>query len=73
MVHLYDRRTATPGTASGNKIGVARVYDLKLKNAQYEDATTKFEASLYDVQTFTYLNLNTTTILVETCFYRRTK
>ena len=68
MVHLYDQRTATPGTASGNKIGVARVYDLKLKNAEYKDATTKFEASLYDVQTFTYLNLNTTTIMDRPAF-----
>jgi len=68
MVHLYDQRTTTPGTASGTKIGVARVYDLKLKNSEYQDATTKFEASLYDVQTFSYLNLNATSTLSRPAF-----
>ncbi len=58
-VELYSHRTATPGTASGIQVGVARLYDLKLKNAEYTDATTRFEASLYDIQTFTYLEINT--------------
>ena len=57
-VKLYSDRTATPGTASGIQIGVARVYDLKLKNAEYQNAKSVFESSLYDIQTFTYLQLN---------------
>jgi hypothetical protein len=67
-VFLYDSRTSTPGVASGNKIGVARVYDFKLKNAEYLNQTTKFECSLYDVQTYTELVLNATLTLTAPAF-----
>ena len=56
---MYDSRTVTPGSASGNKIGVARLYNLKLKNAEYINATTQYECSLYDIQTYTTITLNT--------------
>ena len=59
QVSLYDTRTATPGSSSGSKIGVARLYDLKLKNAAYSNASTQFESSLYDIQTYTVLTINT--------------
>ena len=61
LVNLYKSRTASPGSASGLHIGVARLYDFKLRDAAYSDASTTFRSSLYDIQTFTYLNLNTTT------------
>ena len=60
QVSLYSDRTATPGSSSGSKIGVARLYDLKLKNAAYSNASTQFESSLYDIQTYTTLTINTT-------------
>ena len=63
QVQLYDSRTGAQGTSSGTKIGVARVYDLKLKNAAYEDNETKYECSLYDIQTYTHLTLNATVTL----------
>lgn len=63
QVRLFSNRTATPGTASGIHIGVARVYDLKLKNSAYANAGSVFETVLYDIQTYTYLNLNTTITL----------
>ena len=44
----------------GLEIGVARVYDLKLKNADYQNDATPFVVSLYDVQTYNYINLNST-------------
>ena len=59
QISLYDTRTATPGSLSGTKIGVARLYDLKLKNAAYSNASTQFESSLYDIQTYTVLTINT--------------
>jgi len=68
QVRLYNQRTSTPGTPSGIQIGVARLYDLKLKNSEYVDKTTKFEASLYDVQTFTYLEINTHILLTGPAF-----
>lgn len=58
-VDLYSSRTSTPGVASGNKIGVARIYDFKLRNAEYQNAATQFECSLYDIQTYTKIVLNT--------------
>ena len=41
-VKLHSERTATGGSAAGLEIGVARVYDLKLKNADYQDNSTPF-------------------------------
>lgn len=63
QVELYDTRTVVNGVPSGQKIGIARLYDLKPRNAAYEDAKTQYEASLYDVQTYTVLLLNATTTL----------
>jgi hypothetical protein len=68
QVTLYSRRTATPGLPSGIPVGVARVYDLKLKNTAYANSSTPFEASVYDVQTYTYLTLNTTVTLTKPSF-----
>ena len=59
QVSLYSDRTSTVGVSSGTKIGVARLYDLKLKNAAYSNASTQFESSLYDIQTYTVLTINT--------------
>jgi len=58
QVNLYDKKSSTVGVSSGTQIGVARVYDFKLKNSEYEDASTKFEMSLYDVQTYTKIVLS---------------
>ena len=58
-VNLYNGRTGIAGISSGTQIGVARVYDLKLKNSVYVNNTTQFETSLYDIQTYTNLTLNT--------------
>jgi len=63
QVNFYSNRTSTQGVASGIPIGVGRVYDLKLKNQEYQDNSTLFEISLYDIQTYTYLNLNSTITL----------
>lgn len=61
QVKLYDKRTGIVGVSSGTEIGVARVYDLKLKNSEYLNSQTKYEISLYDVQTYTLINLNAAT------------
>ena len=65
---LYKSRTSTPGSSSGIPIGVARIYDLKLKNAEYRDESTTFESSLYDIQTFTYLEINTHMLMTTPAF-----
>jgi hypothetical protein len=58
IVKLYGDRTSVSGISSGTEIGVARVYDFKLKNSEYVDESTKFECSLYDIQTYTNITLN---------------
>ncbi len=68
QIALYDTRTSQEGLVSGQKIGIARLYDLKLRNASYEGANTQFEASLYDVQTYTVLRLNATTNLSKSTY-----
>ena len=60
IVKFYLNRTVSAGSSSGLEIGVGRIYDLKLKNVGYADSTTKYQASFYDIQTYVYLNLNTT-------------
>ncbi|MBV23250.1 MAG: hypothetical protein CMA53_04040, partial [Euryarchaeota archaeon] len=60
-VNLFNKRTVTVGQGNGEQIGVARLYDIKVKNVGYADSATVFESSLYDIQTFTYLQVNTGT------------
>lgn len=68
IVSFYSNRTSSPGSASGIPIGVGRVYDFKLKNAEYQNDATKFQVSLYDVQTYNYLQLNSTITLSTPAF-----
>lgn len=58
QISFYSNRTLTAGISSGSRIGYARIYDLKLKNSEYSNESTKYECSLYDVQTFTNLTLS---------------
>lgn len=55
---FYNRRTDQVGVATGKQIGIARLYDLKLKSAGYTDESSIFEASLYDVQTYTTIRIS---------------
>jgi hypothetical protein len=68
QITLYSKRTATPGLPAGIPIGVGRVYDLKLKDAAYSNSTTVFEGSVFDLQTYTYLQLNTSITLSKPSF-----
>ena len=61
-VSLRDTRMpATQDQASGKEIGVARIYDFALESGSYDalvpDLNT-WDLSLYDVQTFTDINVN---------------
>jgi phosphoribosyl-AMP cyclohydrolase len=67
-VKLFSNRTVTPGSSSGFEVGVAQVYDLKLENAGYTGASTVYELTLFDVQTYDYLILNSTITLPTPCF-----
>jgi len=67
-IKLYSGRTSSSGIASGFEIGVARAYDLRLENSNYVNGSTVFDLSLYDIQTYTYINLNSTITLSAPAF-----
>ena len=56
VIKLFDNFNGEDGT--GNNIGSARVYSFNLKDAPYENATTKYDLRLFDIQTKTVLTLN---------------
>ena len=50
---------------AGEEIGVARVYDFRLESGSYNTANSdlnEWEVALYDVQTFTNIQLNENTL-----------
>ncbi len=59
VVSLRNQRTAaSQASAAGSEIGVARVYDYKLESAAFTGADSVYELSLWDIQTFTTLTIN---------------
>ena len=60
IVNLFNQRktTANATAGSGTQVGRARVYSYGLTDSAYSNASSKFNLSLFDVQTFTELTLN---------------
>ena len=62
-VSLRDQRIgAASTTAAGKEIGLARVYDFALESGSYNSSVpteNEWDISLYDIQTYTNLTLNT--------------
>lgn len=62
FVSLRDERVgASQTTAAGNEIGLARVYDFALESGSYNTSNpneNQWDISLYDVQTYTEIELN---------------
>tara|TARA_B100000579_G_scaffold54205_1_gene38033 strand:+ start:20290 stop:27834 length:7545 start_codon:yes stop_codon:yes gene_type:complete len=58
-VELYSQRkgTGVPTAGSGTKIGEARVYSYGLSDASYEGDETEWDLYLYDLQTYTQLEI----------------
>lgn len=54
----YVRRNNTGAPSSSTKIGDARVYNFRLTDAAYSSAATNWDLYLYDIQTYTSLELN---------------
>ncbi len=67
IVSLRSQRTGTQSAANimsapGEEIGLARVYDFALESGAYNTSTptaNEWDISLYDIQTFTKITLNT--------------
>ena len=67
VISLRSERVGAGATAkSGKEIGVARVYDFVLETGSYEVANkplNQWDLTLFDVQTYTDLEVNTNTTL----------
>ena len=66
VVSLRDQRhiglPINSGIATGKEIGLARVYDFALESGSYNatnGSVNEYDISLYDIQTFTEVTLNT--------------
>ena len=66
-VSLRDQRIGSAvTTASGNEIGLARVYDFALESGSYDASNSninEWDIALYDIQTYTNITLNAATTL----------
>ena len=58
FVELYNQRTASNNSGTGELIGQARVYSFAVSDAPYTGDTTEWDLHLFDIQTFTRLTLN---------------
>ena len=69
---LRDNRTGSDqGIAPGKEIGIARFYDSALESGSYDSVypdTNKWDVSMYDVQVYTEIDLNTETTLTTPTF-----
>jgi len=59
-VALYDYRKSSNSSPSGTKIGDARIYTFNLTDSAYSGNSTNWDLYLYDIQTYTRIQLNTT-------------
>ena len=58
-LQLRNKRIdSTHGNSSGSVIGNARLYDYKLESGSYEGITSEYELSLWDLDMFTTIGLN---------------
>ena len=58
VVELYNQRTNTNTGGTGELIGEARVYSFAVSNSSYVGDTSVWDLHLFDMQTFTRLELN---------------
>lgn len=58
-IQLSDSRVdnSSPSTLPGNQIGVARLYDFYSSESKYTGNDTKFEALIYDIETYTSVSI----------------
>ena len=66
IVRLQDQRRGTSATAAtGGEIGQARVYNFSLTDSAQVDLSTSWDLYLFDVQTYTVINLNENTLTAD--------
>lgn len=58
IVNLQNQRRNGNTSGQGINIGKARVYSFSISDAPYSNGSTRWNLYLYDIQTYTVLNLN---------------
>ena len=58
FVELYNQRTNSNTSGTGELVGQARCYSFAVSDASYTGDTTQWDLHLFDIQTFTRLELN---------------
>ena len=58
FVELYNQRTASNSSGTGDLVGKARVYSFAVSDASYTGDSTEWDLHLFDIQTFTRLVIN---------------
>ena len=73
-VSLYSRRKSisnpTGAPTGAYEIGKARVYSFGLRNTPYEDNSSQWNLHLFDIQTYTFITLNTSLTATISSFVR---
>jgi len=64
-VSLRDRRITNLTSVAGTEIGKARVYSFGLSEATYANPATQWDLYLFDIQTYTTLEINTTLVAAQ--------
>ena len=58
IVELYNGRKGASNASTGLKIGEARVYNYALSDAPYSDNDTEWDLHMFDIQTYTTLQIS---------------
>ena len=53
IIELYNRRSSSTSSGTGNLIGKARIYSFELSDSPYEGNNTEWNLNLFDIQTYT--------------------
>ena len=58
IIELYNGRKGASNASTGLKIGEARVYNYALSDAPYSDNDTEWDLHMFDIQTYTTLQIS---------------
>jgi hypothetical protein len=64
-VELYNQRRNSTTAGTGTLVGKARVYSFATADLPYASASTEWDLYLFDIQTYTTLTLNETTLAAD--------
>jgi len=58
VLDLYNRRSSSSSSGTGDLVGKARMYSFQLSDSTYNGEKTEWDLHLFDIQTYTTITLN---------------